>query len=62
MQWFYRQSKDTKFQLYDVLVRHDINLIFVNTFLGLQAGNKEKNMVFTAYSGLFSYNLGPNYL
>jgi hypothetical protein len=34
----------------------------VKAFLNLPVGKKEKNMAFTIYFGLFSYNLGQNYL
>ncbi|MDZ7933615.1 MAG: hypothetical protein U5M51_01285 [Emticicia sp.] len=34
----------------------------VDAFLDMPIGPKAKNMAVTAYSGLFSYNFGPNYL
>jgi hypothetical protein len=37
-------------------------LVSVDAFLDLPVGKKEKNMAFTAYSGLFSYNFDRNYL
>ncbi len=59
---FYSQPKGTKSQLNGTLNSHDINLVAVDAFLDLPVGKKERNMALTAYSGLFNYNFGPNYL
>jgi hypothetical protein len=59
---FYSQPKGTKSQINGTLNSHDINLFSVDVFLDLPFGEKSKNMAVTAYSGLFSYNFGPNYL
>lgn len=59
---FYSQPKGTKSQVNGTTSSHDINLFSVDAFLDMPIGEKSKNMAVTAYSGLFSYNFGPNYL
>ncbi len=45
-----------------ILNKHDINIYAVDVFADLPFGPKEKNMAVTAYSVLYDYNYGPNYL
>lgn len=59
---FYSQPKGTKSQVNGTVSTHNINLMAVDAFLDMTIGKKEKNMAITAYSGLFNYNFGPNYL
>lgn len=42
--------------------KHDILLYSVDAFADLPIGNKERGMAVTAYSVLYNYNFGPNYL
>lgn len=42
--------------------KNDIFLFSVDAFADLPIGNKERNMAITAYSVLYNFDFGPNYL
>ncbi|MCA0427695.1 MAG: porin [Bacteroidetes bacterium] len=52
------QSKDAAGKL----KKHAINLFAADVFADLPFGDKEKNMAVTAYSVLYAYDFGPNYI
>ncbi len=44
------------------LKKHNINIQALDVFADLPVGPKAKNMAVTAYSALYHYNFGPNYI
>ena len=59
---FYTAPSATKTSVNGVIEKHPINLFAADAFLDLPVGNKAKKMAVTAYSVLFDYDFGPNYL
>lgn len=59
---FYTAPSGTKTSVNGVTERHDINLFSGDVFLDLPVGDKAKKAAITAYSVLYDYDFGPNYL
>lgn len=60
---FYRNKDGTRsLTLEKGLTKHDIGVYSVDAFADLPIGAKDKNMAITAYSVLYNYNFGPNYI
>ncbi|MCU7552790.1 hypothetical protein OCK74_26970 [Chitinophagaceae bacterium LB-8] len=60
---FFNNKEGTQsMTLTKVIKKHDINIYALDLFADLPFGPKEKNMALTAYSVLYNYNYGPNYL
>lgn len=59
---FYTAPSATKTSVNGVIEKHPINLFAADAFLDLPVGKKEKKMAVTAYSVLYDYDFGPNYL
>jgi hypothetical protein len=60
---FYNNNDGTKsLTIQGDLKKHDINIYAVDLFTDIPIGSKEKNMAVTAYSALYNYNYGPNYI
>jgi hypothetical protein len=60
---FYNNKEATQsLTINKTLNKHDLNIQGVDIFADLPFGPKEKNMALTAYSVLYNYNFGPNYL
>jgi hypothetical protein len=59
---FYTQQEGTQSLSGGVVKKHNISLLSMDAFLDMPIGKKEKNAAITAYSGIYKYNFGPNYL
>jgi len=59
---FYTAPEATRTSVNSVVQKHDMKLFSADAFLDLPLGAKEKKMVLTAYSVLYDYDFGPNYL
>ena len=59
---FYTAPSGTKTSVNGVTERHDIKLFSGDVFLDLPVGDKAKKAAITAYSVLYDYDFGPNYL
>jgi hypothetical protein len=60
---FYTQKNGTLSQpTAGVFKRHNINMFAADVFADLPVGTKKSNKAITAYSVLYNYNFGPNYL
>ena len=59
---FYTAPSATKTSVSGVIEKHPINLFAADLFVDLPLGNKAKKMSVTAYSVLYDYDFGPNYL
>jgi hypothetical protein len=59
---FYTAPSGTKTSVNGITERHDINLFSGDIFLDLPVGDKAKKAAITAYSVLYDYDFGPNYL
>lgn len=59
---FYTAPSGTKTSVNGITERHDINLFSGDVFLDLPVGDKAKKAAITAYSVLYDYDFGPNYL
>jgi len=59
---FYTAPSGTKTLVNGITERHDINLFSGDVFLDLPVGDKAKKAAITAYSVLYDYDFGPNYL
>jgi len=59
---FYTAPSGTKTSVNGITQRHDINLFSGDVFLDLPVGDKAKKAAITAYSVLYDYDFGPNYL
>lgn len=60
---FYSSKEGTKsLTATDQVRKHNINIQAVDFFADLPVGDKNKNMAVTAYSSLYNYDFGPNYL
>lgn len=59
---FYTAPSATKTSVNGVIEKHAINLFSADAFLDMPVGKKEKKMAVTAYSVLYDYDFGPNYV
>lgn len=59
---FYTAPSGTKTSVNGITERHDIKLFSGDVFLDLPVGDKAKKAAITAYSVLYDYDFGPNYL
>jgi len=59
---FYTAPSGTKTAVNGVIEKHSINLFAADAFLDLPVGKKEQKMAITAYSVLYDYDFGPNYI
>jgi hypothetical protein len=59
---FYTAPSATQTSVNGVKKEHPINLFSGDIFLDMPVGAKEKKMAITAYSVLYDYDFGPNYL
>lgn len=59
---YYHQSDGTQSVSGGQIKKHDITLLAIDAFADLPFGDKKKNMAVTAYSTVYSYNFGPNYI
>jgi hypothetical protein len=59
---FYTAPSATKTSVNGVIEKHPINLFSADAFLDMPIGKKEKKMAITAYSVLYDYDFGPNYV
>lgn len=59
---FYTAPSGTKTSVNGVIEKHAINLFSADAFLDMPVGKKEKKMAVTAYSVLYDYDFGPNYV
>ena len=59
---FYTAPDATKTSVNSTINKHDIKLLSADVFLDMPIGKKENKMAVTAYSVLYDYDFGPNYL
>jgi len=59
---FYSQPDATRSFSGGKNTSHNINLYAIDVFADMPIGNKDKNVAVTAYSTLYRYDFGPNYL
>lgn len=59
---FYTAPSATKTSVNGVIEKHPIKLFAGDVFVDLPVGDKQKRMAVTAYSVLYDYDFGPNYL
>jgi hypothetical protein len=59
---FYNAPDATRSAVTGTVDQHDINLLSADVFLDLPFGKPENKMALTAYSVLYDYDFGPNYL
>lgn len=59
---FYTAPDATKTSVNNSINKHDIKLFSADVFLDMPIGKKENKMAVTAYSVLYDYDFGPNYL
>ncbi|MFV8331961.1 porin [Flavobacterium sp. GSP14] len=59
---FYTAPDATKTSVNSTINKHDIRLFSADVFLDMPIGKKENKMAVTAYSVLYDYDFGPNYL
>ena len=59
---FYTAPDATKTSVNSTINKHDIKLFSTDVFLDMPIGKKENKMAVTAYSVLYDYDFGPNYL
>jgi len=59
---FYTAPDATKTSVNSTINKHDIKLFSADIFLDMPIGKKENKMAVTAYSVLYDYDFGPNYL
>ncbi|MFV8352259.1 porin [Flavobacterium sp. XS2P14] len=59
---FYTAPDATKSSVNSTINKHDIKLFSADVFLDMPIGKKENKMAVTAYSVLYDYDFGPNYL
>ncbi len=59
---FYTAPDATKTSVNSTINKHDIKLFSADVFLDMPIGKKEHKMAVTAYSVLYDYDFGPNYL
>ena len=59
---FYTAPDATKTSVNNTINKHDIKLFSADVFLDMPIGKKENKMAVTAYSVLYDYDFGPNYL
>ncbi|MCF6141743.1 porin [Flavobacterium sp. K77] len=59
---FYTAPDATRTSVNNTINKHDITLLSADAFMDLPVGKKEKKMAVTAYSVLYDYDFGPNYL
>jgi hypothetical protein len=59
---FYTAPSANKTSVNGVIEKHAINLFSGDVFLDMPVGKKEKKMAITAYSVLYDYDFGPNYV
>ncbi|OUD37631.1 porin [Flavobacterium sp. FPG59] len=59
---FYTAPDATRSLVNNTINKHDITLLSADAFMDLPIGKKEKKMAVTAYSVLYDYDFGPNYL
>lgn len=60
---FYKNAEGTKSNdVASVTQTHDITLFAADAFADIPVGPKEKRMSLTAYSVLYDYDFGPNYI
>lgn len=59
---FYTAPDATRTSVNNNINKHDITLLSADAFMDLPVGKKEKKMAVTAYSVLYDYDFGPNYL
>nr|WP_314838663.1 porin [uncultured Flavobacterium sp.] len=59
---FYTAPDATRSSVNNTINKHDITLLSADAFMDLPIGKKEKKMAVTAYSVLYDYDFGPNYL
>jgi hypothetical protein len=59
---FYTAPDATKTSVNSTINKHDIKLFSADVFLDMPIGKKENKMAVTAYSVLYDYDFGPNYL
>ena len=59
---FYTAPDATRSSVNSTINKHDITLLSADVFLDLPIGKKENKMAVTAYSVLYDYDFGPNYL
>jgi hypothetical protein len=59
---FYTAPSATKTSVNGTIDKHPIKLFAGDVFVDLPVGDKQKKMAVTAYSVLYDYDFGPNYL
>ena len=59
---FYTAPDATRSSVNSTINKHDIKLFSADVFLDMPIGKKENKMAVTAYSVLYDYDFGPNYL
>ena|SRR6218665_1074199 len=59
---FYTAPSGTKTSVNGIIEKHPINLFSGDVFVDMPVGDKAKKMAVTAYSVLYSYDFGPNYV
>ena len=59
---FYTAPDATKTSVNSTINKHDIKLFSADVFLDMPIGKKENKMAVTAYSVVYDYDFGPNYL
>lgn len=60
--FFSNQDGTKSLTLDNELKKHDIGIYAIDAFADIPIGNKSRNMAVTAYSALYKYNYGPNYI
>jgi hypothetical protein len=59
---FYTAPSGTKTSVNGIIEKQPINLFSSDVFLDMPIGKKENKMAITAYSVLYDYDFGPNYI
>lgn len=59
---FYTAPSGTRTSVNGVIENHPINLFSGDVFVDMPVGKKENKMAVTAYSVLYDYDFGPNYV
>lgn len=59
---FYTAPEATRSQVAGQVSKHPMRLLSADVFLDMPVGEKSKKMAITAYSVLYDYDFGPNYL
>ncbi|MBN9284471.1 MULTISPECIES: porin [Flavobacterium] len=59
---FYTAPEATRTSVNGIVSKHDMKLFAADAFLDMPLGAKDKKMALTAYSVLYDYDFGPNYL